>query len=84
LEKFFKLDNAMVPICNKCGTNLKSSNWSESREKKQEYVCNDCNYATTKKNRALKTLSVDNTKHMIGEKSIQSPAYPPNQLLTEV
>lgn len=84
LDKFFKLNQQIIPICKKCGCDLKASNWTKSSEEKHDFVCNACKYASTKKNRAKKALSVDNTNIVIRIKSAHLPLKSPNQMNIEV
>lgn len=47
LEKFIRIAKS-TPKCRVCGCELKTSNWSESRQKNRQKICRDCNNSKIK------------------------------------
>lgn len=66
LDKFFKLDQKLTPVCNKCGCDLKASNWSPSDQKDNRHICVSCKNSKrrgrTHQNEQKKPITADNTK----------------------
>lgn len=68
IDKFFKSNQVIIPICNSCGEDLRRSNWAPSDQARNRHVCMDCKNKKMLERR--KTLKIGTTPEKHDKKSL--------------